>query len=365
MTDVIGALLIVIQAAAIVALLIDRARGRRAEHALRKSEERFRLVADRAPVMIWTARPDTTLDYLNATCAEFTGRTLEQLANEGWLDSVHPEDVDRCLQTYGPAFEARTPFHMEYRVRHADGRYRWLMATGVPKYGADGSFAGYIGCDMDITERRNAEDRIHESHREIQHLAGRLIEAQDAERARVARDLHDDVSQQLAGMSIAFSGLRQRMIELAVSDELQEDLRALQQRTSTLAKNVRHLSHDLHPTVLRHAGLVAALTAYCAELERTHGTVLTCRAEGEFGSIAPEPALCLYRVAQEALRNVIAHAGASRADVRLVRTDDIAEMTVTDDGKGFDVAGSRLNRRRRGPRRSDSSSIAMTACSSS
>ena len=342
MTDEIGALLIVvvIETTAIVALLIHHARRRRAERALRESEERSRLVTDRAPVMIWTARPDTTLDYLNATCVDFTGRTLDQLLNEGWLDSIHPEDLDRCLQTYGPAFEARTPFHMEYRVRHADGRYRWLLATGVPKYGADGSFAGYIGCDVDITERKNAEDRILESHREIQHLAGRLIEAQDAERARVARDLHDDVSQQLAGMSIAVSGLRQRMNELAVSDGLQEDLRALQQRTNTLATNVRHLSHDLHPTVLRHAGLVAALSAYCAELARAHGPVLTCRAEGDFGTLGPEPALCLYRVAQEALRNVIAHAGASRADVQLVRTDDIAEMTVTDDGRGFDVASS-------------------------
>ena len=92
--------------------------------------------------------------------------------------------------------------------------------------------------------------------------------------------------------------------------------------------------------MLRHAGLVAALTSYCAELERSHGTVLTCSAEGDFASIAPEAALCLYRIAQEALRNVIAHAGASRADVRLLRTGDDAEITIADDGKGFDVASS-------------------------
>ena len=92
--------------------------------------------------------------------------------------------------------------------------------------------------------------------------------------------------------------------------------------------------------MLRHAGLVAALTSYCAELERSHGTRLTCSAEGDFASIAPEVALCLYRIAQEALRNVIAHAGASRADVRLLRSGDHAEITIADDGKGFDVARS-------------------------
>ena len=92
--------------------------------------------------------------------------------------------------------------------------------------------------------------------------------------------------------------------------------------------------------MLRHAGLVAALTSYCAELERSHGTAVTCSAEGDFASIAPEAALCLYRIAQEALRNVIAHAGASRADVRLLRNGDHAEITIADDGKGFDVARS-------------------------
>ena len=349
MTSTVGALLIVvaIQAAAIAALVLHRTRRRHAERTLRESEERFRLIADRAPIMMWTARPDTTLDFLNNTCVEFTGLPLEQLLDEGWLNAVHPEDVDHCTGIYGPALAARRPFVMEYRLRRADGAYRWVLDSGVPKHGADGCFAGYIGCSIDITERKEAEERTREgraalevSHRKIQQLAGRLIEGQDAERARVARDLHDDVSQQLAGMSIAFSGLKQRMGEAGVNEDLHQELRALHQRTSTLAQNVRHLSHDLHPTVLRHAGLVAALTAYCAELERTHGTVLTCGAEGDFASIAPEPALCLYRIAQEALRNVIAHAGASRAEVRLVRTDGIAEMTVTDDGKGFDVAGS-------------------------
>ena len=226
MTSIVGVPLIVVvllvgTIAVLSLLLVRRAR---VERVVRAGEERWRLMLDRAPVMIWTARPDTTLDYLNRTIAEFTGHPLEQLAGNGWLDSVHPEDLERCLATYMPAFEARRPFLLEYRLRHADGRYRWLMASGVPKYGPDGAFAGYIGCDLDISERKHAEDRVRESqaalevsHREIQDLAGRLIEAQDAERARIARDLHDDVSQQLAGVSIAFSGLKQRLGEYHTS----------------------------------------------------------------------------------------------------------------------------------------------------
>ena len=210
------------------------------------------------------------------------------------MDVVHPDDVDELVGAYVRAFEARMSFLLEYRLRRADGAYRWLLATGVPKYGRDGSFAGYVGCDIDITERRDAEDRMRESraalevsHKEIQHLAGRLIEAQDAERARVARDLHDDVSQQLAGLSIALSSLKHRMEATQVSEELKADLLALHQRTGTLARDVRHLSHDLHPTVLRHGGLMAALTSYCAELQRSHGPVLGCERDGGLGVARP------------------------------------------------------------------------------
>jgi len=326
--------------AAIAALLVQ-------QRALRVSVEQFRLRADQAPVLIWTARPDTSLDYLNGFCEQLTGRPLEELRENGWLDFVHPEDVDRCLATYMPAFEARRPFLLEYRLRHADGDYRWFLASGVPKYGRDGSFTGYVGCDVDITERKNAEDRIRASqaalkasHQEVQFLAGRLIEAQEVERARIARDLHDDVSQQLAGVSIAFSGLKQRLGEYHVSEELRQELAELQQQTLKLARNVRQLSHDLHPAVLQHLGLVKGLTSYCGELGRAHGVTTTCTAVGDFGAVTPDAALCVYRIAQEALRNVIAHAGANRADVRLLQARDQMQITIADDGRGFDAASS-------------------------
>ena len=339
MTSIVGSpfVALVILAGAIVVLVVLLTRSVRAGRVLRESEAQFRLITDRAPVMVWTARPDTTLDFVNATCVEFTGMAPEKLLNEGWLRAVHPEDVDHTAGIYVPAFEARRPFVMEYRLRRTDGTYRWVLDSAVPKYGVDRSFVGYIGCSIDITERKEAEVALGMSHREIQHLAGRLIEAQDTERARIARDLHDDVSQQLAGVSIAFSGLKQRLGEYGVSEELRQELVDLQQQTLTLSRNVRQLSHDLHPTVLRHLGLEKALTAYCGELERSHGVVMRCSAEGDFASMGPEAGLCVYRIAQEALRNVVAHARASRAEVRLFRRGDNAEITIIDDGHGFDV----------------------------
>ncbi len=315
--------------ATIAALLVQR-------RALRKSEAFFRHLADDVPMIMWTARSDTTLDYLNKFCVEFTGLPLKQLSDEGWLSAVHPDDLDRIQQIYVPAVQARQRFVMEYRLRRADGVYRWVLDTGIPKHEPDGTYTGYVGCSFDITERKAAEEALHESHRDVQRLAGRLIEAQDVERARIARDLHDDVSQQLAGVSIAFSGLKQRLTAYQVSEDLQQELTELQQQTLTLARSVRHLSHDLHPTVLQHLGLVKGLTSYCGELERTHGLAMKCTAEGDFAGMTPDAALCVYRIAQEALRNVVAHAGASRAEVRLLQDGQQADISITDDGRGFD-----------------------------
>jgi PAS domain S-box-containing protein len=333
MTSIAPLLLVVValQGGLIAALLFGRRK-------LRQSEVFFRHLADDAPIIMWTTRPDTTLDYLNKFSVEFTGMPLRELLDEGWLNAVHPDDLGRIQSIYVPAVEARRAFLMEYRVRRADGVYRWILDSGIPKYEADGRYTGYVGCSFDITERRHVEEALQDSHREVRHLAGRLIEAQDVERARIARDLHDDVSQQLAGISIAFSGLKQRLGEYDVSEDVRQELVTLQQQTLALARNVRHLSHDLHPTVLKHLGLVKGLVSYCAELQRAHGVAVTCTAEGDFAAISQEAALCVYRIGQEALRNVIAHADATRADVTLVHADDQAEITITDDGRGFDAA---------------------------
>jgi two-component system sensor histidine kinase UhpB len=207
------------------------------------------------------------------------------------------------------------------------------------------------GLVVQHTRRRRTETALRRSEQQYramaeqnQDLAGRLITAQDAERTRIARDLHDDVSQQVAGVSIAVSGLKQRLGDDHRSGDLQQELANLQQQTLALARNVRHLSHDLHPTVLRHLGLVKALTSYCGELERAHGVVMRCSSEGRVASVNADAALCVYRIAQEALRNVIAHAGASRVDVQLLQTGDQVEITIADNGRGFDISSAETSK---------------------
>jgi signal transduction histidine kinase len=202
-----------------------------------------------------------------------------------------------------------------------------ILATGAVLLGQFLLIGGLL-----VQRRRRRRAQIG-----LRDLGGRLIAAQEAERARIARDLHDDVSQQLAALSIALGGLKRRAAAVPDSTDLQDDVASLQQRMSTLAESVRDLSHDLHPDVLRHLGLSASLTAYCNGLSRSPALEVGCSAEGDFESIAPHAALGLYRITQEALHNVVKHAQARQASVRLLRTGGTAEITISDDGTGFDI----------------------------
>jgi two-component system cell cycle sensor histidine kinase/response regulator CckA len=136
----------------VLSSIVDITERKRAEATLGESEERFRNMADTAPVMIWVAGPDKLCTFFNKVWLKFTGRTMEQELGNGWAEGVHPDDIDRCVCTYHASFDSRSSFQMEYRLRRADGEYRWILDDGVPRFTPSGVFAGYIGSCIDITE---------------------------------------------------------------------------------------------------------------------------------------------------------------------------------------------------------------------
>ncbi|MFZ0772801.1 MAG: ABC transporter substrate binding protein [Candidatus Sulfotelmatobacter sp.] len=164
---ILGIAVMFAEALLIFGLLWQRKRRKKSEVQLRESEERFRLVANTAPVMIWMAGTDKLCTYFNKPWLDFTGRSLEQELGNGWAEGVHPEDLRRCKTTYIQAFDRREAFRMQYRLRRHDGEFRLVLDIGVPRFNPDGSFAGYIGSCIDVTEQRRAEEHLRRAQEDL------------------------------------------------------------------------------------------------------------------------------------------------------------------------------------------------------
>jgi PAS domain S-box-containing protein len=324
--------LFIIESGLILGLVINRGQRRRAEMALRESEERFRNMADTAPVMIWMSDANRQCIYLNQRWLDFTGRSLEEELGEGWAEGVHPEDYEMCLNEYKYAFNLCKPFTVEYRHGCGDGKYRWVYGCGIPRISTSGEFLGYIGTCMDITGRKAAEQALMD-------LSGQLIHAREDERARIARELHDDLNQRVALLSIELDQLSHMLSEIPTGPG--EMMQEMIGQARDLSTAIHRLSHDLHPSKLTHFGLVTTVRSLCAELSEGYGLNIEFRHDGVPATLAKDISLCLYRIAQESLNNVIRHSGARNALVELSGTEERIRLRISDSGKGFDMESAR------------------------
>ena len=217
----------------LVAILIQQKEN--AEHFLRESEERFRTMADTAPVLIWMSGTDKLCVFFNRGWLEFTGRTLEQELGNGWAESVHPEDLRRCVDIYHTSFNARQPFEMEYRLRRYDGEFRWILDRGIPRYTAGGKFIGYAGMAIDLTDRRLAEearqDLIHASRLA---MLGELT-------AMIAHELNQPLSAILVNADAMNVLLNLQIAPMDEVRQIVEDIRRDDLRASEAIRRIRAL----------------------------------------------------------------------------------------------------------------------------
>jgi PAS domain S-box-containing protein len=311
----------------IACVLRDITERKAAEEALRESEERFRLVANTAPVMIWMSGPDTKPTYFNQLWLDFTGLSETDLLN-GLAGIVHPEDYLQCHDVYCRGFDQRQPFRKECRLRRHDGQYRWMLDVGVPRFLKDGSFAGYIGTCIDVTDRKLADDALT-------NMSRKLVEAQEQERARIARELHDDINQRLAMLGIDLQQVREHYAELPVG--IGSRMEELQEQTMGIANDVQALSHELHSSKLEYLGAVGGMKSWCKEFGERQGIQIEFKSTEVEISAAPEIGLCLFRVLQEALHNAAKHSGVRRIEVQLREDSGEIHLVISDLGRGFDL----------------------------
>jgi PAS domain S-box-containing protein len=202
------------------AIYRDISERRRAEERVLESEVRFRAIADTAPVMIWTTGTDSLCDYFSKPWLDFTGRTLEQEVGLGWVEGLHPDDVQKTFDGFLSAFHARKPFKIEYRLRRYDGEYRWVDESGIPRYTAGGDFAGYIGCNTDITDRKRSEEereRLRRLEADLAHMNRVSMMGELA--ASLAHEIKQPLAATVINADACVRWLRRDVPDLAAASE--------------------------------------------------------------------------------------------------------------------------------------------------
>jgi PAS domain S-box-containing protein len=325
----------------VLGTVVDVTERVRAEEARWESETRFRVMADAAPILIWMSARDARVEWFNQQWLQFTGRTLLEELGDGWQASVHPDDLSEFVARYREAFDARRPFILEYRLRRHDGQYRWLRDTGVPRHAPDGSFLGYVGSCVDVTDQRHAEADVAQLRRELAR-AMRIVLL-----GELTASLSHELSQPLTAVASNAEAARRFLAaeppNLAEVDGALADLIADARRASDIMRHLRSLAARGEDE-----RIPLDLNAVVAEvLAMLHGELAINRVDLTFAAAADLPPVTGDRVQlQQVLMNFVRNAieavagelpATRRAAVRTSRTaNGDALVEVEDSGPGLD-----------------------------
>jgi PAS domain S-box-containing protein len=242
------------------------------------------------------------------------------------LQRMHPEDRAKVQETKDRAIREKSDYEVEHRILLPDGTLKYTHTVGHPVLNASGDVEQFVCTMMDITERKWA----------AQALAGisrKLIEAQEQERARISRELHDDIGQRLAMLAVELQQLREHSPDLP---EIHSRMSELQKQTTEIAADIQTMSHELHSSKLEYLGIAAAMQGFCKEFGEQQKVETEFRIADLPKSLPPDISLCLFRVLQESLHNSAKHSGVRHFTVRLWGMSGEIHLSVSDFGSGFD-----------------------------
>jgi PAS domain S-box-containing protein len=306
----------------------------RAEQALRESDERFRELAASIDDVFWmTDRDCSRVLYVSPAYERIWGRTCESLyaSPKSWMDLVHEEDRERVIGLLARRVDEHTQDYV-YRIVRSDASTRWIHERWFPIRDQQGEIVRFAGIASDISLRKQAEHDLEDAHARLQGVSRRVIEAQEGEKRRLARELHDHIGQALTAIKLNLQSLKAP--ESSSSPALEDSIAIVDQ----LLQQARQLSLDLRPPLLDDLGLVPALRWHLDEQAQRAGLRAEFSADSSGNDLSADVAIACFRVAQEAITNVVRHAKASQVELGLRWRGDYVHLMVCDDGIGFDVA---------------------------
>ena len=319
----------------VFAFLENVTERKRTEDALRESEQRFRLAAYAGKMFSydWDAATDLLArsgEYAEMLCSDEVTQLTTGLKT---LAKVHPDDREKVL-TAEAALSTEEPYlRVSHRMAGPHGDAVWVERTGRAHFDKHGKMLRIVGMVADITERKTAEAALADVSR-------RLIEAQEQERSRIARELHDDIGQRLALLAVELEQLHQNAPDLP---EVRSRMGELHKQASELASDIQTLSHELHSTKLEYLGAAGAMRDLCRELGEQTKVKIDFKSKDLPNPLPPNISLCLFRVLQESLRNALKHSGAPQVEVELRGTPEEIHLVVSDRGVGFESKASKAS----------------------
>ena len=310
---------------------------RRAEEAARSSEDRIRLIIDTIPVMAWSVEPEGVVDFLNQRWMDYTGLSVEQYVTNPHAP-IHPDDIESAYAKWDAVKTRGEPYEDEMRLQSADGLYRWFLVRTAPLRDEHGNIIKWYGVAIDIEDRKQAIERLKLSNQELLTVSARLNSVREEESTRIAREIHDELGGTLSTLKWDLEEVEELLSEEASSNTLSKaraKVAAVIELANNTVRTIRRISSELRPVALDDLGLMSALRAHAQQFQLHTGIAVECHFQQESVNLKNDQSTTIFRIFQEALTNVLRHAGATRVEITSSQLADEFLLSISDNGRGI------------------------------